>query len=147
MGKCSRQVPSQRAALPAGKWGQQSHLEITRFLLQAKSEQKRSSTFASCSLAETQRLGAPLLQGPQPRAGCWCCQGWGRPPTDSWPGAASPRQACCTSVPAVFLGCCHSHFHPNGWLKPSKHRMVTVPPVTSPFQVMAVCTVSQPSSG
>lgn len=48
-------------------------------MLYNNSGQKGRSTFVSCSLAEPQRLGAPLLGGLQPRAGCWCCQRVGQP--------------------------------------------------------------------
>lgn len=70
---------------------------------------------------------------------------WGSPPTDSRPGAASPFQACCGSVPAVFLGhhCCCSRFHPCRWLKPSKCHTAAVSPVTPPFQVMAAFGMQQ----
>lgn len=76
-------------------------------------------------------------------------KGWGSPPTDSRPAAASPFQACCESVPAVFLGrlSCLGCFHPSRWLKPSKNHTAAVPPVTLPFQVMAACMTSQSSSG
>lgn len=76
-------------------------------------------------------------------------KGWGSPPTDSGPRAASPFQARCESVPDVFLGRCHCHgrFHPSGWLKPSKRPRAAVPRVTLPFWVMAACMTGQPSSG
>lgn len=76
-------------------------------------------------------------------------KGWGSPPTDSKPGASSPFQACYEPAPAVFLSHhrCHGCFHPSWWLKPSKRRTAAVPPVTSPFQVMAACTTGQANSG
>lgn len=123
MGKCSRQVPSQRAALPVGKGAQWSHLEITRFLLFSNSGRKGEAhlflaAWLSCRAWEC--LCSELYSQGQDAG---AAKGWGSPPTNSRPGAGVPFQACCESIPAVFLGCCHCHgcFLQSRWLKLSGH--------------------------
>lgn len=149
MGKCSRQVPSQRAALPAGKGAQWSHLEITKFSLYSNSGRKGEARLflaAWLSRRAWECLCSELYSQGQDAG---AAKVWGSPPTDSRPGAGAPFQACCESVPAVFLGCCHcrGRFPRSRWLKLSKCHTTAVPPVTPPFQGMAAHTTGQPSSG
>lgn len=54
------------------------------------------STLDSSSLAEAQRLGVPLLQGLQPRAGCGRCQRVGQPTYRLWAWG-------CFSFPGLLL--------------------------------------------